>query len=126
GTAPFNWTVSVGAPPTGLSLSGAGALTGTPTVAGQTTFTVQVTDAAGATATQQYINMTINPVPAIATTALPNWTVNRLFTTVNLSTGATGTAPFNWIVSVGAPPAGLSLNNGGALTGTPTVTGQTT
>src|SRR5205823_4811885 len=117
--------VSVGTLPTGLSLSGAGALTGTPTVAGQTTFTVQVTDAAGATATQQYVNMTINPTPAIAT-ALPNWTVNRLFTTVNLSTGATGTAPFNWIVSAGTPPTGLSLSTAGALTGTPTVLGQTT
>src|SRR5438046_4185358 len=70
--------------------------------------------------------MTINPPPPIATTTLRYCTLNRLFTTVNLSTGATGTAPFNWIVSVGAPPAGLSLSTGGQLTGTPTATGQTT
>ena len=52
GTAPYTWAITVGSIPTSLSLNGStGAITGTPTVAGTSNFTVQVTDATSATAT---------------------------------------------------------------------------
>ena len=51
GTAPYTWTITAGSLPAGLSLSSAGAITGTPTAAGTSSFTAQVTDQAGLTAT---------------------------------------------------------------------------
>jgi Putative Ig domain len=47
GDVPITWTVSVGAAPTGLSLSSTGLLSGTPTGTGTTNFTVQATNAQG-------------------------------------------------------------------------------
>ncbi|MEY2974466.1 MAG: hypothetical protein RIR49_886, partial [Actinomycetota bacterium] len=44
GIAPLRWSVTSGSLPTGLSLSSAGVLSGTPTTTGTSTFTVTVTD----------------------------------------------------------------------------------
>jgi hypothetical protein len=51
GVAPYTWTLASGTLPTGLSLSSAGDITGTPTAAGTSTFTVQVADSQQRTAT---------------------------------------------------------------------------
>jgi hypothetical protein len=51
GTAPFTWTKTAGSLPTGLNMSTAGVISGTPTVAGAFNFTVQVSDNFGFTAT---------------------------------------------------------------------------
>jgi hypothetical protein len=50
GTPPYTWTVVSGALPSGLTLSAAGVLSGTPTAAGTAVFNVQVVDAASAAA----------------------------------------------------------------------------
>ena len=47
GTAPYTWSVTSGTPPAGLNLSAAGLLSGTPTTAGTTSFTVRATGADG-------------------------------------------------------------------------------
>lgn len=47
----YAWTVSSGVLPAGLSLASSGLLSGTPTTAGSFSFTVDVTDSAGASAT---------------------------------------------------------------------------
>ena len=54
GTAPYTWSVLSGALPTGLTLSMTGQISGTPTSAGTSSFTVQVTDSSvpAQTATQ--------------------------------------------------------------------------
>jgi outer membrane protein assembly factor BamB len=52
GTAPYRWTVASGTLPAGLTLSTAGALTGTPTAAGSPSVTFRVTDAKNATSTR--------------------------------------------------------------------------
>jgi hypothetical protein len=54
GVAPFTFAVSAGTLPAGLTLSAAGALSGTPTAAGSSAFTVSVTDAAGCPAARPY------------------------------------------------------------------------
>lgn len=65
GLAPYKFTVKSGALPAGLTLSTAGVLSGTPTTAGNSTFTVRVTDANG-------LWDETTPVVAIAAyTALP-------------------------------------------------------
>ena len=54
GTAPYAWTLQSGTLPGGLSLSAAGALSGTPNAGGSFNFTVRVTDAADAAATKSF------------------------------------------------------------------------
>jgi hypothetical protein len=63
GINPYTWTVTVGTLPSGLNLSSAGAITGTPTVTGPSTFTVTVTDSNSATATAS-LTITISPASA--------------------------------------------------------------
>lgn len=53
GTAPYTWNVSAGTLPDGLALSTAGAITGTPTSTGTSTFTVEVMDSKSAVSTKQ-------------------------------------------------------------------------
>ena len=61
GTAPYTWAISSGSLPAGLSLNtSTGAITGTPTTAGTSSFTVRVTDSLSATATKT-LSITINP-----------------------------------------------------------------
>ena len=52
GTPPYAWSIAAGSLPAGLGLTPSGALSGTPTSTGTSTFTVGVTDAAGRTATR--------------------------------------------------------------------------
>jgi hypothetical protein len=54
GTAPYAWTATSGALPTGLTLTSAGVISGTPTAAGTYSFTVRVSDSASATASQAF------------------------------------------------------------------------
>lgn len=54
GTPPYHWTLAYGALPAGLSLTPAGALQGTPTSLGQTSFTVSVGDIPGTTVLRSF------------------------------------------------------------------------
>ena len=54
GTAPYTWSLTSGALPAGLALSSAGVIAGTPTTAGNSSFTVRVADNASAAATQTF------------------------------------------------------------------------
>jgi len=66
GTQPYTWSVTSGPLPPGLSLGdSSGTLSGTLTSAGSFSFTVQVRDSAGATATKMLTLTVNNPVPAI-------------------------------------------------------------
>lgn len=121
GTAPFTWTVTGGTLPAGLALSGAGVLSGTPTATGTSNFTVKVSDAYGAFATQA-CSLQISALPTITTTSpLPdaNNGVNYSLT----FTTANGSAPFTWTVSAGTLTPGLSLSAGGVISGKPTLPG---
>ena len=120
GTLPYTWAVISGSLPAGLSLSSAGAITGTPTTAGVSSFTVQVTDAAMLTARAQ-LTITIITV-SITTTSLPVGIRGLPYSATLTATG--GTLPYTWSIAVGALPPGLSLNGStGAITGTPTTIG---
>ena len=54
GQAPFTFTITAGVLPASMSMSGAGLISGTPSVQGTSTFTVQCADNAGQVATQQF------------------------------------------------------------------------
>ena len=121
GTAPFTWTAN-GLPP-GLSLSSGGVLTGVPTSAGTTSFTVTVTDANNASTTGT-LSVTINALPLSITTTSPvnaggvGIPYSKTFAAVG------GVAPYTWTAT--NLPGGLTLSSTGVLTGTPTTAGTTT
>jgi len=110
--------------PLGLTLgTGTGVISGTPTAAGNVTFTVQATDSALQTATKTF-GITINAAPAISTATLAGGVRNTIYAVTLASTG--GTTPLTWTVSAGTLPAGLTLSTAGFLGGTPTTAGTST
>jgi len=65
GTGPYTWSVTSGSLPAGITLDpSTGALSGTPTTAGTSSFTVKVTDANGQSATEA-TTLTVIPGPVI-------------------------------------------------------------
>ena len=122
GTAPYAYAVTSGAVPAGLTLSGAGVLSGTPTANGSFNFTVTATDALAATGTRTYTLVIAAPVIAVAPNSLASGRQNVAYSRTVTASG--GTAPYTYAVTAGALPAGLTLSTGGALTGTPTVNGS--
>src|SRR5438477_448325 len=122
GTSPYSWSVSSGTLPTGLSLSSAGTLSGTPTVAGSFPFTVAVKDAASGSASANLsINVVSVPPLQVTSSQLPGGTVGSAYSATLNASG--GTSPYSWSLSSGTLPTGLSLSSSGTLSGTPTVAG---
>ncbi len=125
GVSPYTWSVTTGSLPAGLSLNGStGAISGTPTTAGITTFTVTITDSetpTPQTATKQ-LSITVNPKLAVTTSSLTGGIVGAAYNQTLAGTG--GLTPYTWSISSGSLPGGLSLNSStGAITGTPTTAG---
>ena len=119
GAGTGTWAVSFGALPTGLTLSPAGSLSGTPTVTGTFSFTAKVLDdnlCSGIRAYTFKVCPAITVNPATAPNGLVGTAYSQTFT-------ATGGAGHTFAVTAGALPGGLTLAAGGALTGTPTTTG---
>jgi CSLREA domain-containing protein len=121
GTAPYTYSISSGALPTGIKLNG-GVLSGTPTSGGSFNFTVMATDASANSATQAYTLAVSAATISISPATLPAFTVG---TAVSSSfTAGGGTAPYTYSVNGGALPQGLTLNSiSGLLSGTPTQAG---
>ncbi len=122
GTGSISWSVTTGNLPGGLTLSGSGDISGTPTAAGTTNFTVTATDSSTPPQTaKQALTITINPKLVITTTTLPSGVVSAAYTATLQSSGGVGTV--TWTVSSGSLPAGLAMSNSGAISGTPTTAG---
>jgi len=67
GMPPYTFSVASGALPAGVTLNiSTGAITGTPTTAGQSSFTGRVTDSLGVTATSPSCGITIGTGPVVA------------------------------------------------------------
>ena len=122
GKTPYSWSISNGALPAGLSINAStGAVTGTATTAGNSSFTVQMKDADNATATKT-LSIAVYAPPAVSSTSLSDGYVGLAYSQTLSSSG--GKAPYSWAVTTGSLPAGLTLNAAtGAITGTPTGTG---
>jgi len=123
GTPAYTWSLASGTLPTGLSLSSAGVITGTPTVAGVYNFTVQVADTASHTDTQAY-SVTIAAVTAVSvtTSSLPAAEAGSAYSATFAA--ANGTTPYTWSQASGTLPAGLAFSSAGVLSGTPTAAGS--
>jgi hypothetical protein len=120
GTGTITFNGSGGTFPTGLTLSSAGVLSGTPSSPGMFSFTVLASDLLGVSTTQNY-TVTINPVLSLSSTTLPAWTANQGYTQSIKAAGGTGTLTFS---TTGTLPTGLTLSATGTMSGTPTVPGS--
>lgn len=117
GVGTKTYALSSGALPSGMNLTGAGVIQGTPVTDGTSTVVVRVTDAVGAEINLEYLitvtqsaNVSYEPKPAVEDVA---------YSYAPKLAGLTGVA-----VTQGAIPDGLSLDlNTAALTGTPTLAG---
>jgi hypothetical protein len=127
GTGTVTWSISQGSLPTGLNLGASGTISGSPSTAGTSNFTVSATDSSTPPQTKtQALSMVINPALSITTTSLPAGTVATAYSQ-NIQTSG-GTLPIAWSVTAGTLPAGLTLagNSGGVgvISGTPTAYGS--
>ncbi|PVM89853.1 autotransporter outer membrane beta-barrel domain-containing protein [Caulobacter radicis] len=122
GTAPYSYAAT--GLPDGLTLSTAGVLSGTPTVAGTFNPLISATDAYGAIGSASFpivINAPTVTITAPAAGALPSATAFIAYRQDFTATG--GVAPRTFAVTAGALPSGLTLSPAGVLSGSATVTG---
>jgi hypothetical protein len=121
GAAPYTFAVSAGTLPTGLSLSPAGQISGSPTASGSFTFTVTATDDNAQTGSQAYTLDIAPPTLTLLPATLPNGLAGTAYSQQFTASG--GLAPYTYAVAAGTLPAGLSLSSAGLLSGTPTADG---
>jgi hypothetical protein len=117
GTAPYTYSVSPTLP-AGLNFSTSGAITGTPSATSTATiYTVTVTDATSATATNSF-TLTVNPaVTATQSVAAKILTQNHASPAFTPVTGGGGTGALAYSISPSLTP-GLNLSpTTGAITG---------
>ncbi|MBL8174504.1 MAG: putative Ig domain-containing protein, partial [Bryobacterales bacterium] len=118
----YGFALINGSLPSGITLGFTGTLSGTPTVSGSFSFTVQVTDAGGGVATKPFTLSVIAPNLTITTQTLPAGATGQAYSASIAANG--GTQPYNFTITVGSLPTGLSLNaSTGAVTGTPSAQG---
>jgi Putative Ig domain/Immunoglobulin domain len=122
GTTPYSWSLSSGSLPAGLSLSASsGLISGTPTTAGTSSFTIKVTDASSDAATVS-LSITIASLPlTITTQSVPNGSTNTAYSAFLFASGAD--PPYTWTIYSGALPSGLTMSSSGDITGVPTSAG---
>lgn len=114
GTVPYSWSFTGGSLPGGLSLNQqTGVISGTPTASGNFSFTVRVIDSQSTADTaSKTLSLRVDPAPIallnITTTALPNGRRNIAYSVTLQATG--GVKPYQWSLSSGALPPGLTLN----------------
>ncbi|HEX5735360.1 MAG TPA: putative Ig domain-containing protein [Blastocatellia bacterium] len=125
GRPPYTWALISGSLPSGLSLNASGLISGTPTVFGNFSFGVRVTDSNGTSA-----------VASLTMQVLPDAEPLRILSSGPLTEGLTGVAynhqclfaggrpPRLWSILSGSLPPGLHLDQeSGLIFGTPTQTG---
>lgn len=139
GTPPYTWSFERTAPIPGLEfLADTAQLVGTPTIAGEYAFLVQVTDAKGLFDRNAYVLEVLPPGDLVITTGqspdtqLPAGLVGAPYldddgTSVRLRAvrrAGGSLAELTWAVVDGELPPGLALSPDGAVTGTPTAGGR--
>lgn len=115
GTAPYAFSLVSGSLPAGLALASTGKLTGTPQTSGTFNFRIQATDSKNSTGTRDYL-IVVNPAGlGITPDALPRTIVGRNYSVVFGATG--GAPPYQFSLSSGSLPPGLTLSQSGTLSG---------
>src|SRR5262249_5551857 len=128
GIAPYTWTVVSGSLPAGFALDKTtGVITGTTTNVGPYSFGVQITDSVGGQATKSYA-MSVTTGFTITTQSLLKVIASLGFNFIGpysqSLTAAGGTAPYQWAITAGSLPPGLTLDpSTGIISGQTTHTG---
>lgn len=114
----LSWSIVSGSLPAGLSLSN-GTISGAPTAAGTSTFTLQLAENGGGTVTRQFTLKVSNAAPRIGTVSLPQAVKNVPYT-IKLQGTASGGGSLSWSLQSGSSlPTGLTLATDGTISGTP-------
>jgi hypothetical protein len=133
GTAPITWSLDSGALPTGLTLSAAGVISGTPTTAGTYNFTVKATNSVGSN--QKALSIVIDTTLGAKWTAVTNSTFGTItinaiaygggkFVAVGGGEGAYSSDGINWTPISGTIPSNaiayggnkfVAVGNAGAM-----------
>jgi len=126
GSGTYTFAVTTGSLPSWLTLSSStGALNGTPTTTGSSSFTITATDSANsAFKGSKAYGLTVNAASSLTVnpTTLTSATANSAYSSTLSATG--GSATYTFAVTTGSLPSWLTLNaNTGVLSGTPTKTG---
>jgi hypothetical protein len=116
GSGPYSWSLASGTLPAGLTLSTAGSISGTPTTAGSSAFTVAVTD--GVSTTTRSLSLVVATPVSVSTSSLVAGKVAVAYSVSLVASGGSG--PYSWSLASGTLPAGLALSTAGSISGTPT------
>ena len=124
GCSPYKFKILSGALPDGLTLSSEGLISGIPTRLGVYSFWVELVDVGcvvhGSAEREFSIKITTVKL-AVDNLLLKDAPRGQPYTTKVTAHGGSG--GYTWTLSSGALPAGLSLDSGGTISGTPTATG---
>ncbi len=124
GAGPYQFSLSDGALPPGLSLPQTGLLSGAPTTAGTYRFTITAAILSSLCPGSRSYTLTVTGAcPAITfnPASLPAGVAGQQYNQTLTATG--GAAPFNFTISAGALPNGMTLSAAGLLSGAPTAFG---
>ncbi|HUY86250.1 MAG TPA: Ig domain-containing protein, partial [Acidimicrobiales bacterium] len=124
GNAPYAWSIASGSLPTGLTLTSAGTISGSPVTSGIATFVIRVADSSvpSQSAIKQ-LTIDVNSTQlAVTTTSLPSGNLDTSYSAVLGESG--GSAPYTWSIGGGLLPTGLLLSSTGSIFGTPTISGS--
>jgi hypothetical protein len=128
GVEPYAWSITAGSLPAGLTLNpSTGVISGTPAAGGKYFFTTQVSDSQSPAATNaKPLSIIIHLPPltplTITTTSLSAGKINTAYHQTVEASG--GSPPYNWSISSGSLPPGLTLNSAtGVISGAPTKKG---
>ena len=129
GTPGYTWSVLEGSSlPPGLTLSSGGVISGSPTTAGNYTFTLQALDSGGEIsqfALKAFsLQVVSSDIVVTSVSPLPEARINVPYSYQFAATG--GVPPLMWSFASGTLPPGLALSQGGLLAGTPTLAGSYT
>jgi hypothetical protein len=122
GGGSLTWTLSSGALPAGLKLASNGAISGTATATGTSTFTVKVSDGGSRSATKQFTLQVLAPLAL----SVPRAVAAEVARPLSVALAATGgLAPYTWSLASGTLPRDVAFAAGqGTLKGVPADAGS--
>ncbi len=126
GMGPYTFMQTGGTLPTGVALLPNGTLTGTPEKPGTYTFTIKVTDKNGCMGTVTITWRVFCPSIIIAPATVHNGTAGLNYLPIEQLTASGGTPAYNFVVTAGLLPTGMTLGTDGKLQGTPMQSGNFT
>ncbi len=123
GTSPYYNSVSSGSLPSGLTLTSAGILSGTPQSAGLYSFSVQSTDSLNLTGLSNLTLRVTSGTGLQITNVMAEGTVGTAYDTSLRAQGGTASYSFDLVMGGGSIPPGLTITSVGRVSGTPTSAG---